>query len=57
MSGAPKMFQMAPTTFHGISSGSAISTRQTDTRAARGIAERDRDAERDLDHQHDAGEQ
>ncbi len=28
---APKICQMVPTTFHGISSGSAISTRQTGT--------------------------
>ena len=31
ISGSAKMFHIAPTTFHGISSGSAISTRQTDT--------------------------
>jgi len=31
ISGSAKMFHMAPTTFHGISSGSAISTRQTET--------------------------
>jgi hypothetical protein len=31
MSGSAKMFQIAPTTFQGINSGSAISTRQTDT--------------------------
>ncbi len=29
------MFHMAPTTFHGISSGSAISTRQTETHGPR----------------------
>ena len=39
MSGSAKMFQIAPTTFHGISSGSAISTRQTETqRPLRGMA-------------------
>ena len=33
------MFHIAPTTFHGMSSGSAISTRQTETHAPRrGIA-------------------
>jgi hypothetical protein len=33
------MFQIAPTTFQGISSGRAISTRQTDTqKPRRGIA-------------------
>ena len=31
MSGSAKMFQIAPTTFQGISSGRAISTRHTDT--------------------------
>ena len=39
MSGSAKMFHIAPTTFQGISSGSAISTRQTDTHGPlRGIA-------------------
>ncbi len=31
MSLRPKICQMVPTTFHGMSSGSAISTRQTGT--------------------------
>ena len=35
MSGSAKMFHIAPTTFHGISSGSAISTRQTETHGPR----------------------
>ena len=39
MSGSAKMFHIAPTTFHGISSGIAISTRQIDTpMPLRGIA-------------------
>ena len=39
MSGSAMMFHMAPTTFHGMSSGSAISTRQTDTQGPlRGMA-------------------
>ena len=39
MSGSAKMFQIAPTTFHGISSGRAISTRQTETQGPlRGMA-------------------
>ncbi len=53
MSGSAKMFHIAPTTFQGISSGSAISTRQTDTQKPwRGMASAIDDAERDLD---DAG--
>ena len=31
MSGSAKMFHMAPTTFQGMRSGSAIRTRQTET--------------------------
>ena len=39
MSGSAKMFHMAPTTFHGMSSGSAMSTRQTETQGPlRGMA-------------------
>ena len=39
MSGSAKMFHIAPTTLYGISSGIAISTRQTDTpMPLRGIA-------------------
>ena len=39
MSGSAMMFHMAPTTFHGMSSGSAISTRQTETHGPlRGMA-------------------
>ena len=39
MSGRAKMFHMAPTTFHGMSNGSAMKTRQTDTQGPRrGIA-------------------
>ena len=39
MSGSAMMFHIAPTTFHGMSSGSAIRTRQTDTQGPlRGIA-------------------
>ena len=39
MSGSAKMFHIAPTTFHGIRSGSAISTRQTETQGPeRGMA-------------------
>ena len=39
MSGSAMMFHIAPTTFHGISSGSAISTRQTETHGPlRGMA-------------------
>ena len=39
MSGSAKMFQIAPTTFHGIRSGIDISTRHTDAQAPRrGIA-------------------
>ena len=39
MSGSAKMFHIAPTTFHGISIGSAISTRQTGTqKPCRGMA-------------------
>ena len=39
MSGSAMMFHIAPTTFHGMSSGSAISTRQTDTHGPlRGMA-------------------
>ena len=58
MSGRAKMFQIVPTTFHGISSGSAISTRQTETPAARARhRQRDGDAERDLDQQDEAGEE
>ncbi len=39
MSGSAKMFHIAPTTFQGISSGSAISTRQTETHGPlRGMA-------------------
>jgi hypothetical protein len=38
MSGRPKICQMVPTTFHGISSGSAMMTRQAATRQpSRGI--------------------
>ena len=39
MSGSAKMFHIAPTTFQGMSSGSAIRTRQTETHGPpRGIA-------------------
>ena len=39
MSGSAKIFHMAPTTFHGMSSGSAISTRHTETHGPlRGMA-------------------
>jgi hypothetical protein len=39
MSGRAKMFHMAPTTFHGISSGMAMSTRQTEAqKPLRGMA-------------------
>ena len=39
MSGSAKMFHMAPTTFQGMRSGSAISTRQTETQGPeRGMA-------------------
>ena len=39
MSGSAKMFHIAPTTFHGISNGIDISTRQTDAHAPfRGMA-------------------
>jgi hypothetical protein len=39
MSGSAKIFHIAPTTFHGIRSGRAISTRQTETHGPlRGIA-------------------
>ena len=31
MSGSAMMFHMEPTTFHGTNSGSAMSTRQTET--------------------------
>ena len=58
MSGSARMFHMAPTTFHGMSSGSAISTRQTETHGPlRGIGERDGEAERDLDDEDDGGEE
>ena len=58
MSPRPKICQMVPTTFHGISSGSAISTRQAATRPALARhGQRDDDAERDLDQQDDAGEE
>ena len=51
------MFHIEPTTFHGISSGSAIRTRQTETQGPlRRHAQRDGEAERHLDQQHDAGE-
>jgi hypothetical protein len=35
MSGSAKMFHIAPTTFHGMSSGSAISTRHTEAHTPR----------------------
>ena len=58
MSGRPKICQMVPTTFHGISSGSARITRQTATRPALARhRQRHHDAERHLDRQDDGGEQ
>ena len=51
MSPRPKICQMVPTTFHGISSGSAMQDEAERHTAspARGIDERDDDPERDLD--------
>ena len=55
MSLRPKTCQMVPTTFHGMSSGSAIRTRQTATlQPLRGMRQRDDDAERHLDREDDA---
>ena len=58
MSGSAKMFQIAPTTFHGIRSGIDISTRHADAQAPRrGIARAIAMPERHLDHEDDRGEQ
>ena len=52
MSAREKICHMVPTTFHGISIGSAITTSKGPTaRPPRGMAQRDRDAKRDLDQQ------
>ena len=58
MSGRPKICQMVPTTFHGISSGSARITRQAATGPALARhRQRHHDAERHLDREDDGGEQ
>ena len=50
MSPRAKTCQIVPTTFHGISSGSAIRTRQSATvQPSRGIESATSDAERNLD--------
>ncbi len=50
----PKICQMVPTTFHGISSGSASMTRQGgDAPAFARRRQRHEDAERDLDREHE----
>ena len=50
----PKICQIVPTTFHGMSSGRAIRTRQTEHPGALlRHGQRDDDAERDLDRQDD----
>ncbi len=58
MSTRPKTCQMVPTTFHGISSGSAIRTRQTENAEAAclGMLSAMHDAERDLDGEDDRSE-
>ena len=51
------MFHMAPTTFHGMSSGNAISTRQTETHGPlRGMVSAIDEAKRNLDQQDERGE-
>ena len=56
MSARVKICQIVPTTFHGISIGSAITTNAVHRPAASRQAQRDRDAERHLDHEGDERE-